>query len=107
MKLGIGCEQHAVVGHGAADKGLGEPDGVELLQVLLGLIGAAFDGADGCDEFQPDLVVFEDVGEEPLQLHYFVGAEELFVARFVECAPVIGVIDLGQPAPDLIRVEKI
>src|SRR5580698_228949 len=42
-----GCEQHAVIGQGAADKCFGEPDGVELEQFLLGIVGAAFDGADG------------------------------------------------------------
>jgi len=106
-EIGDWCEEHAVVGHGAADECCGELDRVELQEFLLGIIGATFYSADGGDQFQSDLVVFEDVGQEPLQFHDFVGAKELLVAWFVKGAPVIGVIDLGQSAANLLRVQEI
>lgn len=50
-EIGNGCEKHLFIVHGAADECLGEFDGRELLEALLGLIADGLDGADGGNEF--------------------------------------------------------
>src|SRR6185312_5853546 len=106
-KVGNGGEQHPVVAHGAADESLGEPDRFQLEQVLFGIIRAIFDGTDRGDEFQPDLLAGEYVGEQPLELHHLFRAEKVPVARFVERPLVLRVIDHGQLAPDFGRVKEV
>src|SRR5579863_6008748 len=106
-EVGNGCKQHAPGGHRAADECRGESDRIKLKEFFLGIIGAAFDGTDGGDQFQPDLVIFEDVSQKPLQFYDLVGAKEFLVAGFVKGAPVVGVIDFAQSAADLVRIQKI